>query len=385
MVGNSRCRPSRWGRMAAVSLVAMACTAVIAQAQMPTDPNAPVYTQYPPNPAPPAYPQYPDPNATPPPEKGAFKKLFAGTLAAVLQTTGAGLATGLATAMTGAISNWFNKPPKSPPPMTADAMGGMGAMGGMCGMTPGSMGTMGGATPGTGMPGTGMPGTGMPTSPPMSADPMNTMPPSGGMGMPGAMPAPGMMMPATGLVAGLAYEVQLQVPGGQAMTVDPATHYFATGDRFVVMYRPSLPGQVAIYNVNPLGQEKLIDSVNVAAGELTRLGPYEFQANTGTEVLRLILSPCRSDAMMAMTRDIVKVQDTPYAAAPGMTSSPPPGALALQSCSAVATRSVRPETRDIVKVGAEDGTMFALDPVSQQEMNSGSFTARELTLTFNHR
>lgn len=337
----------RLGRMAAASVVAVACTTFAVHAQM-TDPNAP-----------PVYPQYPDPNAAPPPEKGAFKKLFAGTLAAVLQTTGAGLATGLATAMTGAITNWFNKPPKTPPPMTADPMGGMG------GMTPGAMGS-------------GMPGA-MPTTPGMPMGDMNTS--SAAMGMPGAMPATGMMPPTTGLVAGLAYEVQLTVPGGQTMTVDPATHYFATGDRFVVLYRPSLPGQVAIYNVNPLGQEKLIDSVNVAAGELTRLGPYEFRYNSGTEILRLILSPCRNDALMATTRDIVKVDEMQGPA----QMSPSSGALSLPNCSVVASRSVRPETRDIVKVGAEDGTMFALDPVSQQEMQAGNFVPRELTLTFNHR
>jgi hypothetical protein len=363
MAETSKAWSDRLSRMAAALVVAVACTTFAVEAQMPTDPNAPVYAPY------------PDPNAAPPPEKGAFKKLFAGTLAAVLQTTGAGLATGLATVMTGAIQNWFNKPPKTPPPMTADAMGGMG------GMTPGAMGS-------------GMPGA-MPTMPPMSTDPMGgmTMPTTPGMpadpnaastamGMPQAgMPAPGMMPATSGIVAGLAYEVQLLAPGGQTMTVDPATHYFATGDRFVVMYRPSLPGQVAIYNVNPLGQEKLIDSINVAAGELTRLGPYEFRHNTGTEVLRLILSPCRNDGLMATTRDIVKVDEM----ASPVASSPPSGALTLQDCAIVASRSVRPETRDIVKVGAEDGTMFALDPVSQQEIQAGNFTARELTLTFNHR
>jgi hypothetical protein len=51
----------------------------------------------------------------------------------------------------------------------------------------------------------------------------------------------------------------------------------------------------------------------------------------------------------------------------------------------VASRDVRPQTRDIVKVGAEEGTMFALDQVSQQEIQAGSITPRELTLTFNHR
>jgi len=309
--------------------------------------------------------QMPDPNAPPPPAqqstKGKFKQLFAGTLAAVLQTTGTGLAVGLTTAMTGAIQNWFNKP--------AQAAAGMGG-------TPDATG--------------GMPGAAMPSMPTGMPDSMGSMPTSGmpsgdmtaaaqaPMGMP-ATPMPPSMPPS--LYAGLAFEVQAIGRSGETMTVDPATHYFATGDRFVVLYRPSLPGQVAIYNVNPLGQEKKIDAVNVAAGELTRLGPYEFRHNAGTEVMRLILSPCLNDGLMATTRDIVKVDEMqPVAAA-----SPPSGALNLPSCSMMAAQSERPQTRDIVKVGAEEGTMFALDPVSQEEIQAGNFTARELTLTFNHR
>jgi hypothetical protein len=240
-----------------------------------------------------------------------------------------------------------------------------------------------------GMPGQ-MPGAALPTMPSGMPDSMGGRPASGmpaGV-MTAAAQAP-LGMPATSmppstpsnLYAGLAYEVQAIGRSGETLTVDPATHYFATGDRFIVMYRPSLPGQVAIYNVNPLGQEKKIDAVNVAAGELTRLGPYEFRHNAGTEVMRLILSPCLNDGLMATTRDIVKVDDMQ----PVGAASPPASALNLPSCSMVAAQSARPQTRDIVKVGAEEGTMFALDPVAQQEVQSGNYTARELTLTFNHR
>jgi hypothetical protein len=190
------------------------------------------------------------------------------------------------------------------------------------------------------------------------------------------------------LYAGLAYEVHAIGRSGETRTVDPATHYFATGDRFVVMYRPSLPGQVALYNITfapdgrPLGPEKLIDTVNVAAGELTRLGPYEFRYNQGRESLRLILTACRNDALMATTRDIVKVDEMPVASQP----STAPAAINFQNCSTVAARGVdRPQTRDIVKVSAEEGTMFALDPVSPQEIQAGNIAPRELTLTFNHR
>jgi hypothetical protein len=153
------------------------------------------------------------------------------------------------------------------------------------------------------------------------------------------------------------------------------------------MYRPSLPGQVALYNVTldregrPLGPEKLIDTVNVAAGELTRLGPYEFRYNSGNEVLRLVLTACRNDQLMATTRDIVKVDDFPSPA----QAAAAPGSISFPNCATVASQTVRPQTRDIVKVGAEEGTMFALDPVSPQEIQAGNFTPRELTLTFNHR
>jgi hypothetical protein len=266
-----------------------------------------------------------------------------------------------------ALQNWFNRPRKGAAAGMAaapDAMGGMpGAMPGAMGGTPEPMGGM-------------QPSGGMPD--PMGG--MNAMP-QAPMGMP--QPAMPPAMPPS-LYAGLAYEVQALGRDGGSMTVDPATHYFATGDRFVVMYRPSLPGQVAIYNVNPLGQEKKIDAVNVAAGELTRLGPYEFRHNAGTEIMRLILSPCRNDALLATTRDIVRVDEMEPYGAPSAPAAPA-AVLNLPHCSVVAARSDRPQTRDIVKVGSEDGTIFALDPVSPQEMQAGNYTPRELTLTFNHR
>jgi hypothetical protein len=350
-----------FNRSAVVAFAASACIAFAVQAQMP-DPNM----------------QPPPPQ--PPPKQNPFKQLFAGTLTAVLQTTGAGLATGLATAMTGAIQNWFNKPPKAPANVVADPSGGMGGMGAMpSGMPTGMPDPMGGMQTSTGMPGA-MPDPmgGMTTSP---AAPMG-----GGMPMTGAQMG---MQPATppAIYAGLAYEVQA-IRGGVSMTVDPATHIFATGDRFVVMYRPSLPGQVALYNTTYshdgrlLGPEKIVDTVNVAAGELTRLGPYEFRNNQGMEQLRLVLTACRNEQLMATTRDIVKVEDVPVASQ-ASTASP---AINFQNCSSVATRGVDgPQPRDIVKVSSEEGTMFALDPVSPQEIQAGNIAPRELTLTFNHR
>jgi len=336
-----------FNRIAVAAVALAACVAFSVNAQMP-DPSMP-------------------PPPQPPPKQNPFKQLFAGTLTAVLQASGAGLAAGLTTAMTGAIQNWFDKPPKGAANMAGDPSAGMGGMpgqmpgGAMPSMPTGMPDTMGGMQPSAGMP------TGMPDS-------------MGGMTAAAQEPM-GMPAAPSNLYAGLAFEVQAIGRSGETMTVDPTTHYFATGDRFVVLYRPSLPGQVAIYNVNPLGQEKKIDAVNVAAGELTRLGPYEFRHTAGREVMRLILSPCLNDGLMATTRDIVKVDEMQ----PVGAASPPSGALNLPSCSMVAAQSERPQTRDIVKVGAEEGTMFALDPVSQEEIQAGNFTARELTLTFNHR
>lgn len=350
-----------FNRFALAAFAVSACIAFAVQAQMP-DPNM-------------------QPPPQPPPKQNPFKQLFAGTLSAVLQTTGVGLATGLTQVMTGAIQNWFNKAPKAPANVVADPAAGMGGMGAMpTGMPAGMTDPMAGMQSPGGMPGA-------------APDPMGgmSMPPPAPMG--GGMPmtgAPMGMQPSTppAIYAGLAYEVQLLSRTGETMTVDPATHVFATGDRFVVMYRPSLPGQVALYNTTyshdgrPLGPEKIVDTVNVAAGELTRLGPYEFRNNQGQEALRLLLTACRNEQLMATTRDIVKVDDAPVAAQPA--AAPP--AINFQNCSNVSTRSVDgPQPRDIVKVSSEEGTMFALDPVSPQEIQAGNIAPRELTLTFNHR
>jgi hypothetical protein len=41
-----------------------------------------------------------------------------------------------------------------------------------------------------------------------------------------------------------------------------------------------------IYNVNPKGQQTLIDSSDMAAGQMVGLGPYQFTNQTGDESLR---------------------------------------------------------------------------------------------------
>jgi hypothetical protein len=189
----------------------------------------------------------------------------------------------------------------------------------------------------------------------------------------------------------VAFEVHALPSNGAEQVVDPATYSFATGDRFALYYRPTLPGMVDVFNVNPLGQTTRIDRTSVAAGQLAVLGPYEFTANAGDEVLRLELSPCTSETLLASTRAIVSAHPASSSlasaggapgAVPTSAGSPP---LSLPTCGAPATRGLKPTTRDIRKVGTEGATSYALDPISQQEAASGQFASRSLTITFHHR
>jgi hypothetical protein len=159
--------------------------------------------------------------------------------------------------------------------------------------------------------------------------------------------------------------------------VNPATHVFKTGDRFVVLYRPTLPGRMTVFNVNPAGRRTQIDSVELAGGQLARLGQYEFAATKGDEQLRLVLTPCTTPALTLATRDIVKVAD--------VVSEPATG-LALAHCEGLVTRSLdAPATRDIRKVAVEGTTGFALDPIAADERESGRLAPREITINFRHR
>jgi hypothetical protein len=183
------------------------------------------------------------------------------------------------------------------------------------------------------------------------------------------------------LYAGLAYEVHFLMPDGTTTPVNPATHEFHTGERFIVFYRPTLPGHMDVYNINPAGVQTQIDALDIAAGQLSRLGPYEFAALSGEEQLRLILTPCSSSTVPFVTRDIVNVSQTvtPGAMAPGAP-------LGLQACAGAATRSIRSvRTRDIRKVAVDGTTAFALDPVSLQEQTSGGVAPREITIVLHHR
>jgi hypothetical protein len=188
------------------------------------------------------------------------------------------------------------------------------------------------------------------------------------------------------LFAGIAYEVHAIGADGSATPVNSATYEFRTGDKFKVYYRPSLPGRMEIYNINASGQQTLIDSSNMAAGQLSELGPYLFTNQAGDESLRLVLSPCSSPQLLARTRDIVRA-DAPQPA-PGATVAPTGSGVQLSTCGAPTARGIdrkKVRTRDIEKVAVDGTTSFALDPVSHQEQAAGVVETRELTIVFRHR
>lgn len=245
--------------------------------------------------------------------KSSMRDVFAGTLAVVLQASGSTLAVGLAQALTGGLTEWFSRKLNAK------------------------------------------------SEPPAEMQ---------------VTESAGIQPPGGPLVAGLAFEVHAMGGDGTTVPVDPVAHQFRTGDRFVVYFRPALPGFMDVYNINAAGIQTHIDSQELAAAQLARLGPYEFAAMTGEEQLRLVLSPCSTPALAGVTRDIVKV---PAAAPMGPD-------VGIAACSSPLTRSIRDvPTRDIRKVAVEGTTGFALDPLTSQEMASGQVQAREVTIRLQHR
>jgi hypothetical protein len=365
-----------------------------------------------------------------PPRANPLRQLFAGTVSAVLQGVGTGMAAGITQGVTGSITSWFDRRqrknaafgqpayvpqpygpqpqypttpqptyPNQTPPYTTDPYGTAPTTNTY--PTPPAPGTYPAPTASTyPAPTTGT----YPTAP--ASDPYATTPsvaPPGtnvyGAPMPSYDwsttqvydPRTGQMTSAQGggyavasppadatlIVAGGAYDVHAVGAAGNEIYVNAATHEFRTGDRFKVYFRPTLPGRLDVYNINPQGRETRIDAVEVAAGQLTTLGPYQFAANKGDESLRFVISPCTTQQLLVATRDIVNV----YASAP-----PTSGALPLSACGAPTTRSANAvKTRDIQKVAVDGTTSFALDPVSQAELASGQLAPREFTVWFHHR
>lgn len=304
--------------------------------------------------------------AAPAPSGSSMRHLFANTLAAVVQAAGTGMAMSLTQAIAGGLTGWFARRTPSPAlavPPPAGATPPYVSTQPIEATAPTFVGAQAMPTPFYD------PRTGAATA----ADP--------------AVVAASQSPAATGnaMFAGMAFEVHLQDAAGATYPVDPATHEFRSGDRFLVFYRPTLPGRMEIFNINPAGVQMRIDATEVAAGELAQLGPYEFSGMTGDEALRLVLTPCSTPQLVVATRDIVKV---------GTGTSLPVAAVAqpsLASCgnpSGVGVRGIRGSavrTRDIRKVAVEGTTGFALDPVSAEERASGNVVPRELTIVFRHR
>jgi len=178
--------------------------------------------------------------------------------------------------------------------------------------------------------------------------------------------------------AGVAFEVHALAADGTSRPVDPAKHVFRTGDRFQVHYRPTLPGRVEVFNINPRGIESRVDSVEVAAGQLATLGPYRFVQEKGMEALKLVLAPCASPPLASQTRNIVKA-----GAGPGTATTP--AAMRIAQCGDPRTRSLAVKARTITRTTQEGSTSFALDPLSRGELSSGLIGAREVRIALQHR
>lgn len=257
---------------------------------------------------------YGQPNYGEPPRRQSARAVFGLTLASLLaQGIGSGLSAGLSEGLRGSIVRWFQ-----------NASAGSGA--------------------------------------PVDVEPDQPRARADGAGAPA-------------LQAGMAFEVHRLGRDGNSAPVEPERHVFRTGDRFVVYYRPTLPGRVSVHNVNGERVESRIDSAQVAAGQLAALGPYEFVGRQGDETLRIVLAPCTTPALMKTTRSIVKAQG---AALP--TSQP-----RLGGCDDAPGQATAARARSIRRVAVDGSTAFALDPVSDGELASGALAPREVTIRLKHR
>jgi hypothetical protein len=337
----------------------------------------------------PAQPTAFDPNN---PAGTSPRFLFAGAVAMIAKSVGTSVVSGLSQG----IVNWFNSsanvggpqfggtPWVPPPPMGAPypgALPGPQALGPP--PMPGGYGQVGGAAQPfpTGAPPAATPGAAPSALPPPMPVASGGIP-AANAGIPG-MPAPVaaaptaavMTTPATPtLYAGIAFEVHVVGAGGTETVVDPSTYVFHSGERFVVYYRPSLPGRVHVFNVSPTGEVIPIETLTLAAAELAKLGPYQLTDPAGDEALRLVLEPCSSPELVAATRNIVKASDSPSGSD-----------LHIGSCPAQSSPAPGVGTRNIVKATMDGSTGFALDSVSSQELASGRLTPRETTIAIHHR
>jgi hypothetical protein len=291
-----------------------------------------------------------------------MREIFVSALAVGAQAAAPALVAGLVAAVSGQLTDWFSRKPKKAGAAAAAPIGSP-----VYPSTPGFVTEA--AVPGA-----------LPVPAPAQPQFFDTqtgspLAPDGAMAL-----APSPAIPGDQLFAGLAYEVHAVMPGGTSMPVDPAGHEFRTGDRFVVFYRPTLPGRMDVFNINPAGVQTQIDSVQLGGGQLAQLGPYEFAAMKGDDRLRLVMMPCSTPELLMVTRDIINVASVPADAADAPTPVEP-----LPACTAPTRSGRTAATRDIRKVAVEGTTAFALDPVTPQERSAGQIDAREVTIVFRHR
>jgi hypothetical protein len=258
---------------------------------------------------------YPQPGYGEPPRRQSARSLFAATLVSLIaQGVGSGVSAGLSEGLRGSIVRWFSaKPAAARKPARGEA--GQGRKGNRAASAP-------------------------------------------------------------ALQAGMAFEVHRLDRDGAPRAVEPASHVFRTGDRFLVYYRPTLPGRVSVHNVNGQRVESLIDGAEVAAGQLVALGPYEFVDRHGDETLRIVLSPCTTPGMTRTTRSVMKVQ--------GAVATPMSEPM-LAGCDGAPAQQAAVRTRSIQRVAMDGTTAFALDPVSEGESASGALAPREVTIRLKHR
>lgn len=340
------------------------------------------------NPQQPAFQQAPqpafaDPNANAGGRPPSMRLLFAQSLAAAAQTMGTSLIVGISQALTGSLTSWLER--KAQRRNSQAGAAAQPAFG-----TPAFAPPAPAAAPApaqffdaqSGQPVAPDPAFAQAASAPVQAftpAPAATSAPAAAPSV--VQPAGDVASTTLDLFAGLAFEVHTLGPGEQSTPVNPATHEFHTGDQFVVFFRPTLPGRMEVYNVNAAGQQTQIDLQVIAAGQLAKLGPYQFANLTGDEQLKLVIIPCTTPALTVATRDIVNVAGPAAPAAGGLDLSA--CQPAVRSISRIRTRDIR--TRDIQKVAVEGQTGFALDPVTSTERATGNLAPREVSIVMRHR
>lgn len=276
--------------------------------------------------------------------RAGTRGLFVATLAALIaQGLGNGVGTALSQGLGGSITKWFGGEPGA---------GSSGPASSLSAALPDPVGPIGTLS--------SMGSTSLPASVHASATPVTSS-------------VSGEVKALADLQAGVAFEIHLIGADAAVRPVDPAQHVFRTGDQFQVHYRPTLPGRVRVFNINPQGAESRIDSVKVAAGQLVSLGPYRFVGAQGDETLKLVLQPCSSPALAAATRSIVKVAVKFGSAGP---------ALRVGDCGAAVMPA---KVRSVGKATMDGTTAFAFDPLSPDEARSGLIEARELRISLQHR